>query len=92
VGVAGFRAVRVVLMQNSFQLSPLLRMKLVISRKAWYVTTCWRGMVLGWEEIQGGDGCVRRFLELGVRWPVSRINKISGEAISSMFFTSYFCE
>jgi hypothetical protein len=25
-------------------LSPLLRMKLVISRKAWYKTACWRGM------------------------------------------------
>ena len=51
-GVVGFRAVRVVLTQNSFQSSPLSRMKLVILRKAWYVTACcWRGMVLGWGEI-----------------------------------------
>ena len=47
-GVAGFRAVRVVLAQNSYQSSPLLQMKLEISQKAWYVTMCWRGMVLGW--------------------------------------------
>ncbi len=34
VGVAGFRAARAVLVQNSFQLSPLLHKKLVILRKA----------------------------------------------------------
>ena len=44
----GLRVVRVVLVQNSSQLSPLSRIKLVILRKAWYVTTCGRGMVLEW--------------------------------------------
>ncbi len=39
-----FLAVWDVSVQNSFQLLPLLRMKLVISRKAWYETACWRGM------------------------------------------------
>ncbi len=33
------------LWQNSSQSSPLSQMKLVISRKAWYVTTCSRGMI-----------------------------------------------
>ncbi len=33
------------LLQNSSQSSPLSRMKLVILRKAWYVTTCSRGMI-----------------------------------------------
>jgi hypothetical protein len=47
--VVGLRAVRVELTQNLFQSSPLSRMKLVVLRKAGYVTTCcWRGMVLGW--------------------------------------------
>ena len=44
----GFGVARVVLTQNSSQSSPLSWMKLVISRKAWYVTACCRGMVLGW--------------------------------------------
>ena len=47
----GFCVARVVLTQNSSQSSPLPRIKLVISQKAWYVTTCGRGMVLGWGEI-----------------------------------------
>jgi hypothetical protein len=47
VGVVGFCVARVVLTQNSSQSSPLSRMKLVISRKAWYVTACCRGVVLG---------------------------------------------
>jgi len=44
VGVVGFCIARVVLTQNSSQSSPLSRMKW----KAWYVTACCRGMVLGW--------------------------------------------
>jgi hypothetical protein len=36
---------RAALLQNSSKSSPLSRMKLVISRKAWYVTTCLRGMI-----------------------------------------------
>ena len=41
----GFRVARVVLTQNSSQSSPLSQMKFVISRKAWYMTTCLSGMV-----------------------------------------------
>ena len=33
------------LLQNSFQSLPLSRMKLVILQKAWFVTTCLRGMI-----------------------------------------------
>ncbi len=47
-GVGAFSAfymVRAVLVQNLFQSLPLLQMKLVISQKAWYVTTSWMGMV-----------------------------------------------
>ena len=46
-GVVIFCAAWVELMQNTIQLSLLLCMKLVMSQKAWYVTTCCRGMVLG---------------------------------------------
>jgi hypothetical protein len=51
---SAFRMVWAVLVQNSFQSLPLLQMKLVISQKAWYVTTCWMGMVWYGE----GEGCV----------------------------------
>jgi hypothetical protein len=47
-GVGAFLAfcvVWAVLVQNSFHLLPLYQMKLVISQKAWYVTTCWMGIV-----------------------------------------------
>jgi hypothetical protein len=40
-----FLVAQAVLVQNSSQLLPLLRMKLVILQKAWYMTACWRGMV-----------------------------------------------
>jgi len=33
------------LLQNLSQALPLSQMKLVISRNAWYVTTCLRGMI-----------------------------------------------
>ncbi len=36
---------RAALLQNSSQSPPLSRMKLVISRKAWHVTMCSRGMI-----------------------------------------------
>ncbi len=40
-----FRVVWAALVQNSFQPLLLLQMKLVISQKAWYMVTCWMGMV-----------------------------------------------
>ncbi len=46
--LAAFCMVWAVFAQNLCQLWPLLRMKLVILRKAWYVTACWMGMVLVW--------------------------------------------
>ncbi len=46
---------QVVLEQNLSQSSPLLGMKLVISRKAWYVTTWLRGMVDDDVDGDGGD-------------------------------------
>jgi hypothetical protein len=43
-GGSGFLAERVVFAQNLSQLLPLLRMKLVISQKAWYVMACAGGV------------------------------------------------
>lgn len=47
MGVMAFRVVQAVLVKHLFQSLPLSRMKLVILWKAWYITACWRGMVLG---------------------------------------------
>ncbi len=47
-----FIIIRAVFVQNMSHSSPLLRMKLVISQKAWYMTALWRGMVVyKWDEI-----------------------------------------
>jgi hypothetical protein len=50
-----FLVERVVLEQNSSQLLPLLRMKLLISWKAWYVTAWLSGMVDDDVDGDGGD-------------------------------------
>ncbi len=52
-GFSASLAEQMVLEQNLSQSSPLLGMKLVISRKAWYVTTWLRGMV---DDDVDGDG------------------------------------
>jgi hypothetical protein len=53
--LAAFHMVWAVFAQNLCQSLPLSRMKLVILRKAWYMTACWMGMV--WCGI--GRGCVK---------------------------------
>ncbi len=54
-GFLAFLADQVVLEHYSSQSLPLLRMKLMISRKAWYVTTWLSGMVNDDVDGDGGD-------------------------------------
>jgi hypothetical protein len=75
-------AVWVVLVQNSSQSVPLLQMKFVISRETWYVTACWRGMVLVWMNFPA-YGLVKnhkttktmKFCTMSTQEQVGRLNK-----------------
>jgi hypothetical protein len=61
--VSIFLVDQVVLVQNSSQSSPLSQMKLVISQKAWYVTTCWSGII----DVGNRVGAVNDVIVMGMK-------------------------